>query len=144
MLDYKHLRELIVNYRVTWLIHYSALLSAVGEANVALARKINITGLLNRYTFTCTTFLGIIMFKLHFGCSAVHLGLHNVLDLALENCLRLFVPSTIGAFGPSSPRDPAPDLCVQRPRTIYGVSKVHGELMGEVCLSYNAHEYTCT
>lgn len=55
-----------------------------------------------------------------------------MLDLALENCLRLFVPSTIGAFGPSSPRDPAPDLCVQRPRTIYGVSKVHGELMGEV------------
>lgn len=82
--------------------------------------------------FTCSTFLGIIMSKLHCECSCVHLGLHNVLDLALENCLRLFVPSTIGAFGPSSPRDPAPDLCVQRPRTIYGVSKVHGELMGEV------------
>lgn len=45
VLDYKHLRELIVNNRVTWLVHYSALLSAVGEANVALARKINITGL---------------------------------------------------------------------------------------------------
>ncbi|XP_056282956.1 L-threonine dehydrogenase 2 [Pseudoliparis swirei] len=101
VLDYKHLRELIVNYRVTWLIHYSALLSAVSEANMAQAREINIR------------------------------GFHNVLDLALENCLRLFVPSTIGAFGPSSPRDPTPDLCVQRPRTIYGVSKVHGELMGE-------------
>ncbi|KAJ8385546.1 hypothetical protein AAFF_G00185000 [Aldrovandia affinis] len=107
VLDYKNLRELVVNNRITWLVHYSALLSAVGEANVALARKINIT------------------------------GLHNVLDLALENCLRLFVPSTIGAFGPSSPRDPAPDLCVQRPRTIYGVSKVHGELMGE----YLHHKY---
>lgn len=107
VLDYKHLRELIINNRITWLVHYSALLSAVGEANVALARKINIT------------------------------GLHNVLDLALENCLRLFVPSTIGAFGPSSPRDPVPDLCVQRPRTIYGVSKVHGELMGE----YLHHKY---
>lgn len=45
VLDYRHLRELIVNNRVTWLVHYSALLSAVGEANVALARKINITGL---------------------------------------------------------------------------------------------------
>ncbi|KAG5266066.1 hypothetical protein AALO_G00249420 [Alosa alosa] len=107
VLDYKNLRELVVNNRITWLVHYSALLSAVGEANVALARTINIT------------------------------GLHNVLDLALENCLRLFVPSTIGAFGPSSPRDPAPDLCVQRPRTIYGVSKVHGELMGE----YLHHKY---
>lgn len=47
VLDYKLLRELIVNNRITWLVHYSALLSAVGEANVALARKINITGLLN-------------------------------------------------------------------------------------------------
>ncbi|KAG9268290.1 L-threonine 3-dehydrogenase, mitochondrial-like [Astyanax mexicanus] len=107
VLDYKNLRELVVNNRITWLVHYSALLSAVGEANVTLARTINIT------------------------------GLHNVLDLAMENCLRLFVPSTIGAFGPSSPRDPAPDLCIQRPRTIYGVSKVHGELMGE----YLHHKY---
>lgn len=59
-------------------------------------------------------------------------GLHNILDIAAEHSLRLFVPSTIGAFGPSSPRNPTPDLCIQRPRTIYGVSKVHAELMGEV------------
>lgn len=51
VLDYKLLRELIVNNRITWLVHYSALLSAVGEANVALARKINITGLLNHASF---------------------------------------------------------------------------------------------
>lgn len=49
--------------------------------------------------------------------------------------MRLFVPSTIGAFGATSPRNPAPDLCIQRPRTIYGVSKVHAELMGEVSIS---------
>uniref|UniRef100_A0AAV2JGR3 L-threonine 3-dehydrogenase, mitochondrial n=1 Tax=Knipowitschia caucasica TaxID=637954 RepID=A0AAV2JGR3_KNICA len=113
ILDYKHLRELIINNQITWLVHYSALLSAVGETNVALARKINIT------------------------------GLHNVLDLALENCLRLFVPSTIGAFGPSSPRDPVPDLCVQRPRTIYGVSKVHGELMGEYLHHKHGLDFRC-
>ncbi|KAG7280725.1 hypothetical protein CRUP_004525, partial [Coryphaenoides rupestris] len=113
VLDYKHLRELIVNNRITWLVHYSALLSAVGETNVAMARKINIT------------------------------GLHNVLDLALENCLRIFIPSTIGAFGPSSPRDPAPDLCVQRPHTIYGVSKVHGELMGEYLHHKHGLDFRC-
>ncbi|XP_075716991.1 L-threonine 3-dehydrogenase, mitochondrial-like isoform X2 [Rhinoderma darwinii] len=101
ILDYKNLREIVVNNRITWLIHYSALLSAVGEANVHLARAVNIT------------------------------GLHNILDIAAEHGLRLFVPSTIGAFGPTSPRNPTPDLCIQRPRTIYGVSKVHAELMGE-------------
>ncbi|XP_020634481.3 L-threonine 3-dehydrogenase, mitochondrial isoform X1 [Pogona vitticeps] len=101
ILDYKNLREIVVNNRITWLFHYSALLSAVGEANVPLARSVNIT------------------------------GLHNILDIAAEHGLRLFVPSTIGAFGPTSPRNPTPDLCVQRPRTIYGVSKVHAELMGE-------------
>lgn len=57
------------------------------------------------------------------------------MDVAAEHSLRLFVPSTIGAFGPTSPRNPTPDLCVQRPRTIYGVSKVHAELMGEVSLA---------
>uniref|UniRef100_A0A0B8RR88 L-threonine 3-dehydrogenase, mitochondrial n=1 Tax=Philothamnus irregularis TaxID=1899461 RepID=A0A0B8RR88_9SAUR len=101
ILDYKNLHEIVVNNRITWLFHYSALLSAVGEANVPLARSVNIT------------------------------GLHNILDIAAEHGLRLFVPSTIGAFGPTSPRNPTPDLCIQRPRTIYGVSKVHAELMGE-------------
>lgn len=64
-------------------------------------------------------------------------GLHNILDIAAEHGLRLFVPSTIGAFGPTSPRNPTPDVCVQRPRTIYGVSKVHAELMGEVRAQIN-------
>ena len=44
ILDYKNLREIVVNNRITWLFHYSALLSAVGEANVSLARAVNITG----------------------------------------------------------------------------------------------------
>ncbi len=53
------------------------------------------------------------------------------MELSKQYRLRLFVPSTIGAFGPESPRNPTPNLCVQRPKTIYGVSKVHGELLGE-------------
>ncbi|XP_067439098.1 L-threonine 3-dehydrogenase, mitochondrial-like isoform X2 [Thunnus thynnus] len=107
ILDYKNLREIVVNNNINWLVHYSAVLSAVGENNVSLAKEVNIT------------------------------GLHNILDIATEHGLRVFVPSTIGAFGPSSPRDPTPELCVQRPRTIYGVSKVHAELMGE----YYHHRY---
>ncbi|XP_010590840.2 inactive L-threonine 3-dehydrogenase, mitochondrial-like [Loxodonta africana] len=97
----RNLREIAVNNCITWMFHYRALLSASGEANVSLARAVNIT------------------------------GLHNVLDVAAEHNLRLFVPSMIGAFGPTSPQNPTPDLCIQRPRTIYGVSKAHAELMGE-------------
>lgn len=57
--------------------------------------------------------------------------MHNVIELAKQYNLRIFVPSTIGAFGPDSPRNPTPNVTVQRPRTIYGVSKVHAELLGE-------------
>jgi threonine 3-dehydrogenase len=53
------------------------------------------------------------------------------MELAKQYRLKIFVPSTIGAFGPDSPRNPTPNMTVQRPRTIYGVSKVHAELLGE-------------
>ncbi|XP_039271946.2 L-threonine 3-dehydrogenase, mitochondrial-like [Styela clava] len=101
VLDTRNLRELVVNHGADWFVHYSALLSSIGESNVPLAMKVNIQ------------------------------SVHNVLELAREFNLRLFIPSTIGAFGPDSPRDPTPDICVQRPKTIYGVAKVHAELMGE-------------
>ncbi|XP_015785611.1 L-threonine 3-dehydrogenase, mitochondrial [Tetranychus urticae] len=101
VLDFKNLQEIIVNHRVDWLIHFSALLSAIGENNVPLAMRINIE------------------------------GLHNIMELAKQYKLRLFVPSTIGAFGPDSPLNLTPDVCIQRPKTIYGVSKVHAELLGE-------------
>jgi threonine 3-dehydrogenase len=58
-------------------------------------------------------------------------GVHNVIELAKQYKLKLFIPSTIGAFGPESPRNPTPNITVQRPKTIYGVSKVHAELLGE-------------
>ncbi|XP_046586467.1 L-threonine 3-dehydrogenase, mitochondrial isoform X1 [Neodiprion lecontei] len=101
ILDFKGLQKIIVNNRIDWLIHFSALLSAVGEQNVPLAVRVNIE------------------------------GMHNVIELARQYNLRIFVPSTIGAFGPDSPRNPTPNVTIQRPRTIYGVSKVHAELLGE-------------
>ncbi|XP_065332194.1 L-threonine 3-dehydrogenase, mitochondrial [Cloeon dipterum] len=101
ILDFKGLQEAVVMHRVDWLIHFSALLSAVGEQTVPLAVRVNIE------------------------------GMHNVMELAKQYSLKIFVPSTIGAFGPDSPRDPTPNVCIQRPKTIYGVSKVHAELMGE-------------
>ena len=53
------------------------------------------------------------------------------MELAKQYKLKVFVPSTIGAFGPESPRNPTPNITIQRPKTIYGVSKVHAELLGE-------------
>ena len=47
----------------------------------------------------------------------------------------IYVYFLVGAFGPDSPRTLTPDLTIQRPRTIYGVSKVHAELMGEVSIA---------
>ncbi|XP_041483919.1 L-threonine 3-dehydrogenase, mitochondrial-like isoform X2 [Lytechinus variegatus] len=101
VLDFRNLQEIIVNESIDWMVHFSAVLSAVGEQNVPLAIKVNIQ------------------------------GLHNVMELAKMYELRIFCPSTIGAFGPQSPRELTPDLTIQRPRTIYGVAKVHAELLGE-------------
>ena len=57
-------------------------------------------------------------------------GMQNILELSRQYKLKVFIPSTIGAFGPESPRNPTPDLTIQRPKTIYGVSKVYAELLG--------------
>ncbi len=48
-----------------------------------------------------------------------------------------------GAFGPDSPRNPTPDFCIQRPRTIYGVSKVHAELLGEYFFYRYGVDFRC-
>ena len=61
-------------------------------------------------------------------------GFHNIVEVCHTHGLRLFSPSTIGAFGPDSPKVMTPDLTIMRPRTVYGVSKVHMELLGEVIL----------
>jgi len=101
VLDASNLEAAVVNYHVDWIIHLSAVLSSVGEQNVPLALRIN--------------------------CQ----GLQNVLEVSKQHAVRVFVPSTIGAFGPTTPRQNTPDITIQRPRTIYGVSKVHAELLGE-------------
>lgn len=84
VLDLNHLRELVVNNRIDWIVHFSALLSAIGEQNVPLAISVNIN------------------------------GMQNILELAKQYRLKVFIPSTIGAFGPESPRNPTPDLTIQR------------------------------
>jgi len=95
------LESLIVDFRIDFLVHFSALLSAVGEKNPERALAVNMT------------------------------GFQNILELAKIHNLRLFMPSTIGAFGPSTPIQNTPDITIMRPTTIYGITKLHGELLGE-------------
>jgi len=90
-----------VNENIGTLVHFSALLSAVAEQNVDLALEVN--------------------------CH----GMENVLGVAKNHKLKVFIPSTIGVFGTTTPRTFTPDVTVQRPKTIYGVSKVYGELLGD-------------
>ncbi|ACN16945.1 NAD-dependent nucleotide-diphosphate-sugar epimerase family protein [Desulforapulum autotrophicum HRM2] len=58
-------------------------------------------------------------------------GLYNVLETARENGCAVFFPSSIGSFGPSTPRVNTPQETIQRPTTMYGVTKVTGELLSD-------------
>lgn len=62
-------------------------------------------------------------------------GLFNVLEVAREHSCRVFVPSSIAAFGPGTPLEATPQLTSQRPNTIYGASKVAGELLCDYYVS---------
>lgn len=62
ILDYKNLREIVVNNNISWLVHYSAVLSAVGENNVALAKEVNITGICTLTHFCHNT---VILLKIN-------------------------------------------------------------------------------
>jgi len=91
-------------YKIDAIYHLAAILSAVAEANPKLAWDVNINGL----------------------C--------NILDVAREHGCAVFTPSSIGAFGPNTPKDSTPQDTIQRPNTMYGVTKVAGELL---CDYYN-------
>ncbi|KRQ87191.1 putative epimerase/dehydratase [Caloramator mitchellensis] len=97
--DANKLAEVIKKYSPDTVIHLAAILSAVGEAKPELAWNVNMN------------------------------GLYNVLEIAREMKLAVFTPSSIAAFGPSTPRVKTPQDTIQRPTTMYGVTKVAGELL---------------
>lgn len=91
--------DIAKKHQVDTILHLAAVLSAVGEKDPQLLWHINMN------------------------------GLQNALEISRELGTALFVPSSIGAFGPSTPKVGTPQVTIQRPTTMYGVSKVAGELM---------------
>lgn len=102
--DAKAMFDITKKYDADTLIHLAALLSATAEAKPLLAWNLNMGGLV------------------------------NALEVARELRCQFFTPSSIGAFGPSTPKDNTPQDTIQRPTTMYGVNKVSGELL---CDYYN-------
>jgi len=100
--------DLVARHGIGAIYHLAAILSARGEHDPQTTWRINMD------------------------------GLRNVLDAARTRAgCRVFWPSSIAAFGPDTPRDRTPQDTVMRPTTIYGVSKVAGELLGD----YYFHHY---
>lgn len=95
----EEIEALVKKYEIDTIHHLASILSATGEKNPELAWKTNME------------------------------SLKNVLDLAKEYKAKVFWPSSIAAFGPTTPRDNTPQRTVLEPGTMYGVTKVAGELL---------------
>lgn len=99
--DKEQLSPVIKKYKIDTIYNLAALLSVVGEANPLEAWLVGMNGLL------------------------------NVLEVSREYRCAVFTPSSIGAFGLSTPLDNTPQDTIQRPQTMYGVTKVAGELLSD-------------
>ncbi|MEY8603210.1 NAD-dependent epimerase/dehydratase family protein [Staphylococcus nepalensis] len=97
--DKNHMTQIVESFKPDTFMHMAALLSATAEKNPQFAWDLNMGGLL------------------------------NALEVAREYHLQFFTPSSIGAFGPSTPKVNTPQVTIQRPTSMYGVNKVAGELL---------------
>lgn len=93
------MEELLATYEIDTVYHLVSLLSAKGEVDPGFTWDLNMQ------------------------------SLKDVLDLAVERKLKVFWPSSIAAFGPTTPQDNTPQRTVLEPTTMYGVTKVAGELL---------------
>jgi len=95
----QQIADVVKQHGINQIVHLAAILSATGEAKPKLAWDVNMS------------------------------GLFNVLEVARETKAAVFTPSSIAAFGPTTPPDKTPQDTIQRPTTMYGVTKVGGELL---------------
>ncbi len=97
--DGEKLAEIVRKHRIDTIFHLAALLSAVAEHEPQRAWQVNMD------------------------------GLFTVLEVAREEGCGVFTPSSIAAFGPTTMKDYTPQDTIQRPTSVYGVTKVAGELL---------------
>ena len=97
----QQIAETVSRYKIDTIYNLAALLSAVAEAKPQLAWKIGMG------------------------------GLFNVLEVARAMNCAVFTPSSIGVFGNNTPKDKTPQDTIRNPRTMYGVTKVSGELLSD-------------
>lgn len=97
--DAQRMHDLAKDFGADTMVHMAALLSATAEEHPLLAWNLNMGGLV------------------------------NALEASRELGMQFFTPSSIGAFGPSTPKKNTPQDTLQRPTTMYGVNKVAGELL---------------
>ena len=98
VMDKERIKEVVLKYKIDEVYILAALLSATAEKKPELAWKLNIE------------------------------GLFNVLDLAKEKVIKkIFWPSSIAVFGPSTPSKNTPQQTIMEPTTVYGISKLAGE-----------------
>lgn len=100
ILNRESVETIIARHEIDTIVHLAAILSAVGEKNPALAWHVNVNGLI------------------------------NILEIArIREMTQVLVPSSIAVFGPETPRENTPNDTVLKPTTIYGITKVSGELL---------------
>ena len=104
--DLPAIKQVVEDNNIDTIFHLAALLSAVGEEKPQQAWDVNMNGLI------------------------------NVLEISRVHQCALFFPSSIAAFGPETPSMDTPQDTIQRPTTIYGITKVSGELL---CNYYYHH-----
>jgi len=97
--DPASLAATVDRYKINTIVNLAAILSATGEKDPQQCWNVNMN------------------------------GLYNVLETAKEKNCMVFTPSSIAAFGPSTPKDKTPQDTIQRPSTMYGVTKASGELL---------------
>ena len=102
VLDKRGLENIVKKHNINIIYHLAAILSAAGEKNPQLCWDVNMN------------------------------GLYNILEVAREfNLKQIICPSSIAVFGPETPRQNTPQETILLPKTIYGLTKVSGELLCE-------------